>query len=187
MLVNSFFETKVDQLFEVLNRLSSLFEDAGINYQLIGGMATYMHVNRIDPMGARLTRDVDVCVRRQDLKKIADFANKHGFHFHHAAGIDTLLDLEDPKAHSAVHLIFAGDLVRPNELAPVPEIDQPDRFEQFYVAPVSQLLQMKLTGNRFKDMAHIRDMLNVGLITPEMEAALPTALLERLKFIKAHE
>ena len=129
MLVNSFFETKVDQLFEVLNRLSSLFEDAGIKYQLIGGMATYMHVNRIDPMGARLTRDVDVCVRRQDLKKIADFANKHGFHFHHAAGIDTLLDLEDPKAHSAVHLIFAGDLVRPNELAPVPEIDQPDRGE----------------------------------------------------------
>ena len=46
---------------------------------------------------------------------------------------------------------------------------------------------MKLTGNRFKDMAHIRDMLNVGLITPEMEAALPTALLERLEFIKAHE
>ena len=103
VLVNSFFEAKVDQLYEVLSRLSGLLKDAGVRYQLIGGMATYMHVNRIDPVGARLTRDVDVCVRRQDLGKIAEFANRHGFQFRHAAGVDMLIDLDEPKSHSAVH------------------------------------------------------------------------------------
>lgn len=163
----------MDQLLEVLSRLAALLDDAGVKYQLIGGMATYMHVHRLDPMGARLTRDVDICVHREDLPKIAEHAREHRFQFRHAAGIDRLLDLEEPKAHSAVHFVFSGELVRPNELAKVPELDQPDRFDQFKVAPVSHLLTMKLTSYRFKDMAHIRDMLNVGLITPEMEAAQP--------------
>ena len=187
VLVNSFYETKVEQLFEILSRLTALLDDAGVKYQLIGGMATYIHVNRIDPMGARLTRDVDVCVRRQDLTRIAEFANKHGFRFRHAAGVDMLLDLDEPKAHSAVHFVFSGEKVRPNDLAPIPEIGQPDRFGQICVVPVGHLLQMKLTSYRLKDMTHVRDMLDVGLITPEMEAALPSALRERLDFIKAHE
>jgi hypothetical protein len=187
VLVNSFFEAKVDQLYEVLSRLSGLLEDAGVKYQLVGGMATYMHVNRIDPLEARLTRDVDICVRRKDLARIAEFAGKHGFQFRHAAGIDMLLDRDEPKAHSAVHFVFSGEKVRPDYVATVPEIDQPDRFEQFCVAPVSHLLQMKLTSNRIKDMTHVRDLLNVGLITPEMEAALPPALRERLDYIKSRE
>ena len=40
VLVNSFYETKVDQLFEILSRLTALLDDAGVTYQLIGGMAT---------------------------------------------------------------------------------------------------------------------------------------------------
>lgn len=187
MLVNSFFEAKVDQLYEVLTRLSALLEDAGVKYQLIGGLATYMHVNRIDPMGARLTRDIDICVRRPDLNRIAALAGKHRFQFRHAAGIDMLLDLEEPKAHSAVHFVFSGEKVRPNYLEPVPDIDKPDRFEQFYVAPVSHILQMKLTSYRPKDVAHVQDMLLVGLITPDVEALLPLSLRERLEDVKKLE
>jgi hypothetical protein len=127
---------------------------------------------------------VDICVRRDDLATIIDLAAKHRFQF---IDPNTLRDLHEPKAHSAVHLIFTGELVRANELAVVPEIDQPVHLDRFKIAPVFELLIMKLTSNRFKDMAHVRDMLNVDLITPEMEAAIPAALRERYDFIKAHE
>ena len=184
MLVNSFFEAKLAQLMEVMTRAAALLDEAGVNYQVTGGMAVYLHVDPIDPLHARLTRDVDVCVRRDDLAKIIELAGKHRFQF---TGVDTLLDLYEPKAHSAVHFVFTGELVRANELAVVPDIDRPNQFDQFKIAPVSALLTMKLTSNRFKDMAHIRDMLNVGLITAEMEAELPPPLRERFEFIKAHE
>ncbi|MCX6602443.1 MAG: hypothetical protein NTV52_02485 [Acidobacteria bacterium] len=46
---------------------------------------------------------------------------------------------------------------------------------------------MKLTSNRLKDMTHVRDLLDVGLITPAMEAGLSAALRQRLDFIKGHE
>lgn len=79
VLINSFFKGKVDQRYEVLVRLSAHLEEAGVPYQLVGGMATYSHVNRVDPVEARMTRDVDICVRREDLGKIAEHAGKHGF------------------------------------------------------------------------------------------------------------
>ena len=63
----------------------------------------------------------------------------------------------------------------------------PEIIDGFCVAPITELLRQRLTRNRFKDMMYTRDMLNVGLITPEMEAALSAALRERLDFIKAHE
>jgi len=187
MLVNALFEEKLDQLFEAMKRAAALLEEAGVEYQFVGGMATYLHVNQIDPMEARLTRDVDVCIRRRDLAKITELAGSHGFQFRHVAGIDMLVDFDQPKAYSAVHLVFAGEFVRAHELAVVPEIEEPDRIEDFRIAPVFQLLIMKLTSNRLKDMTHIRDMLNVGLITGEMEDKLPQILRERFEFIKAHE
>jgi hypothetical protein len=187
VLVNTFFEAKVDQLVNVLTRVSALFEEAGVKYQVVGGMATYLHVNRVDPLEARLTRDIDICIHRADLDTIAALANKHGFQLRHAAGIDMLLDIVQPKARSAVHLIFSGEKVRPDYLAPVPELDKPDRIDNFRIAPISHILQMKLTSYRPKDVAHIQDLLHVGLITPEMESELPPALAARLKDVKKLE
>lgn len=187
MLINTFFEERVDQLFEVLRRAAALLDEAGIRYQLAGGLAVYMHVDRIDHMHARLTRDIDICIDRPDVTKISEFVDKHGFQFRHADGIDMLLDRDRPNSRSAVRFVFAGEKVRPTYLTAVPEIGQPERIDNICVAPIPDILLMKLTSHRFKDMTHVRDMLDVGLITPEMEAALPPALRERFDFIKAHE
>jgi hypothetical protein len=150
-------------------------------------MATYLHVDRIEPLEARLTRDVDICIRRADLDRIATIAHKHGFEFRHAASIYMLVDRNQPKARSAVHLVFSGEKVRPGYIAPVPEIDQPDRIGGYCVAPVSHILRMKLTSYRAKDVTHVQDLLTVGLITPEVEATLPPELLQRLEDVKRQE
>jgi hypothetical protein len=42
---------------------------------------------------------------------------------------------------------------------------------------------MKLTSNRDKDRAHLRDMIGVGLIGPPWLTKLPPELAERLKQI----
>jgi hypothetical protein len=43
------------------------------------------------------------------------------------------------------------------------------------LASVSDLVHMKLTSFRLKDKVHIQDLDSVGLITPEIEQALPEA------------
>ena len=46
---------------------------------------------------------------------------------------------------------------------------------------------MKLTSFRLKDKVHIQDLDGVGLITPEIEAALPEPLRERLREVRTLE
>ena len=103
-MVNTFFENKVDQLFEVAGRLAKALSQAGIEYRVVGGFAAYMHVNEVEPMGARLTRDIDVAIDRADLDAIIKAVRPYGFRYRHAAGVDMLVDAEAPKAHSAASM-----------------------------------------------------------------------------------
>ncbi len=58
MLVNATFEGAVDQILDVAERFSAAVLAAGIPCRVIGGLAVYLHVDEIDPLAARLTRDV---------------------------------------------------------------------------------------------------------------------------------
>ncbi|MBI1791512.1 MAG: hypothetical protein HYR60_28620 [Acidobacteria bacterium] len=186
MLVNTFYEAKVEQLFEVVARLHTALAGAGIEYRIIGGMAVYMHVNAVDPIAARLTRDVDAAVARRDLAAIVAAVAPYGLKYRHVAGIDMLVDAREPKARSAVHLVFVQERVRPTDPQPVPGFSTPACYQSgITVVPVPELLQMKLTSFRLKDQVHIQDMDKVGLITPEIEALLSEVLAERLRQVRA--
>ena len=188
MLVNTFFENKVDQLFEVAGRLAKALSQAGIEYRVIGGFAAYMHVNEIEPMAARLTRDIDVAIDRKDLEAIAEATRPLGFRYRHVAGVDMLVDAEAPKAHSAVHLVFIGEKVRQEYSEPVPTFSPAVRYENgISIISVADLVKMKLTSFRLKDRVHVQDLDGVGLINPEIEAGLSPTLVERLKQIRATE
>src|SRR6267378_1324618 len=188
MLVNTFFEKKVDQLFEVAGRLAKALGQAGIEYRVVGGFATYMHVNEIEPMAARLTRDIDVAIDRRDLEAIAEATRPFGFRYRHAAGVDMLVDAEAPKAHSAVHLVFIGEKVRKEYTEPVPTFSAPVRYENgISIISVADLVKMKLTSFRLKDRVHIQDLDSVGLITPQIEAELSPPLKTRLQEVRATE
>ena len=98
-----------------------------------------------------------------------------------------LVDPVQPSARSAVHLVFAGERVRPSDPEPIPFSDPVPTAEGVLLAPVKDLLRMKLTSFRLKDKVHIQDMDSVGLIAPEIEESLPDALRERLKEVRATE
>ncbi len=52
------------------------------------------------------------------------------------------------------------------------------------MAPVADLVTMKLTSFRLKDQVHIQDMDSVELITAEIEQQLSDTLRERLAQVR---
>jgi hypothetical protein len=187
MLVTAHYEKRVEQLTDLASRFADALSRAGIEYRIVGGLAVYLHVNAIDPLAARLTRDIDAAVRRTDIEKIAQVVKPVGLEFRHVAGVDMLVDSARPKARSAVHLIFVNEKVRPEYAEPVPAFSPAAPVDGLVVAPVADLVKMKLTSFRDKDRVHVRDMDSVGLITPEIEAGLPEALRQRLAEVRASE
>ena len=187
MLANTIFEGAVEQIIDVAARFTTLLEKAGIPCRVVGGLASYLHVHQVDPLLARLTRDVDVAIDRARLEAVRAAVEPHGFLYRHAAGVDMFLLAENPDARSGVHLIFVGEKFRPEDLESIPS-STPVRAQQgILIAPVADLVRMKLTSFRLKDKVHIQDLDGVGLITPEIEQNLPEALRQRLAEVRATE
>jgi hypothetical protein len=69
----------------------------------------------------------------------------------------------------------------------VPSSEAEKTSEGIPVAPVADLIRMKLTSYRLKDRVHVQDLDSVGLISKEIEAQLPPLLLDRLAEIRASE
>ena len=59
--------------------------------------------------------------------------------------------------------------------------------EGIVLAPVADLVRMKLTSFRLKGKVHLIDLDSVGLITPEIDQTLPEALRVRLDQVRAEE
>jgi hypothetical protein len=188
MITATAYDKHVEQLFEVMKRVHNALTNAGIDYRIVGGMGVFFQVSERDPIAGRLTKDVDIAIRREDLERIASAVQEFGFKYRHAAGVDMLVDATQPKVRSAVHFVFTREKVRPEYLEPVPDFSRPTVTQEgLLLASVADLLKMKLTSLRLKDKVHIIDMDGVGLITPEIENALPETLRLRLQQVRAEE
>jgi len=180
------YDRHVEQIFEVLLRVTRALADAGIPYRVVGGFAVFLHISERDPLAARMTRDIDLAVDRRDLERLRQAVRPLGLEYRHAAAVDMLVDAAEPRARSAVHLVFVGEKVRKEYPEAVPGFSPPVKTpEGVLLAPVADLVRMKLTSYRLKDRVHLEDLEAVGLITPEIEAQLPGALLERLRELRA--
>lgn len=187
MLANTIFEGAVEQILDVTKRFASALEVAGIPYRVVGGLAVFLHVDPVDPMAARLTKDVDVAIERRHLDAIGIAVKPYGFTFRHVAGVDRFLDAKNPGARGAVHVVFVGEKVRPEYLESVPASEPARSSKGFLIAPVVDLVRMKLTSFRLKDQVHIQDLDAVGLITPEIEQTLSAPLRARLAEVRSKE
>jgi hypothetical protein len=187
MITAHAYDLHVENLFEKMRRVHAALSPAGIPYRIIGGMGVFLQVSEKNPDNARLTRDVDVAVLRADLERIKKAAEAGGFRYRHAAGVDMLVDASSPRAGAAVHLVFAGEKVRPEYAEPIPFSEPTPTAEGILIASVADLLLMKLTSFRLKDKVHVQDMDAVGLITPEIEGGLPEVLRGRLAEVRSTE
>lgn len=188
--INTLFEERLFALVGTLERIAKPLADEKIPYELIGGGAVMIQVNRVEPSAVRNTKDIDIMIHRSDLERIKNVAQRHGFGFRHTAGVDMLLPHGETQARNAVHLIFSGEKVRPSQVVANPPI-RPEHLSihgiQVAVIPVVDLVQMKLSNNRDIDRVHVRDLDSVGLITADVEKALPAVLHARLQEIRSSE
>ncbi|HWF37016.1 MAG TPA: hypothetical protein VG322_00755 [Candidatus Acidoferrales bacterium] len=177
----------MDRLFQLAATLEKAFSEADIEYRIVGGLAVYLYVEEAEPDAGRLTRDVDIVVRREDVQRIAAAVRPFGLEYRHVAGGDMLVDRDAPSAKRAVHLVFTGEKVRPEYEQPVPPLVTSHKLRGVPLIPLSDLVRMKLTSFRLKDQTHLKDMDEAGLITPDIEKKLTPKMRDRLQGIRAVE
>ncbi len=174
-------ERAVQIVKDRLRRVSQALGGAGIPYAVIGGNAVQIWVAQVDESVVRSTRDVDIILNRDSLADAITALEKVGFIYRHAAGVTMFLDGPDAKARDAVHVVFAGEKVRPTYHEAVPLIDEYELDNDVRTLPLEALVRMKLTSYRDKDRTHLRDMLSVGLIDETWPSRFSPELQSRLQ------
>ena len=171
----------VDKVRDRLLRATAALESARIPYAVVGGNAVAAWVARVDEAAVRNTQDVDILVRRSDFAAVQSALASAGFSYRHVGGMDIFLDGLSAKARDAVHVVFAGEKVRPAESMPNPDASQSVFLSPYRVLTLEALVQIKLTAFRDKDRTHLRDLLGVGLIDQAWTARYPPELAGRLQ------
>ena len=176
-------ERAVEKIQERLERTATTLEAAGIPYAIIGGNAVRAWVAQADEAAVRTTRDVDILLRRADFPRAIEAMERAGFIYRHVKSIDMFLDGEGTKDRDAVHVLFAGEKVRQDDLVAAPDVDDSEIVENHSVLRLEALVRMKLTSFRRKDQMHLIDMLDVELIDESWRDRLPAELAARLQEI----
>ena len=94
-----------------------------------------------------------------------------------------MLGLPDQKPAEAVHLLFTGEKSKWTQPLPHPSL-HPELIELFGltvpVAPLTDLVRMKLTSFLPKDLVHLQILDETGLLSAPVEESLAPELAARL-------
>ena len=172
----------VNKITERLHRAAAALDAAGVPYAVIGGNAVINWVSRVDDSRTRFTKDVDILLRRSDIDAAERALAPVGFKRRLVLGVTAFVDGPDGKFGDALHVIFAGEKVRPEYVTHAPDVNECELAEHFRVLSLDALVRMKLTSNRDHDRTHVRDLISVGLVDESWLAQLPVELAERLKY-----
>ena len=138
-------------------------------------------VARVDRAAVRNTQDVDILVRRSDFDAVKQALESVGFVYQQVMNVDCFLDGREGNPRDAVHLIYAGEKVRPDDVAPAANVTEVEHADDYDVLTLDALVQMKLTSFRRKDQVHLLDLLDVGLIDATWLSALMPEHATRLQ------
>ena len=174
-------ERAVQKVQERLERTAAILEQAGVPYAIIGGHAVRAWVAQADEAAVRTTRDVDILLRRSDWPAAVAAMERAGFVYRHVKGIDMFLDGPGAKERDAVHVLFAGEKVRPDDPVPTPDVSESEDIQHQRTLRLDALVRMKLTAFRRKDQMHLLDMIDIELVDESWCGRLPPALAVRLK------
>lgn len=170
-----------EKVKERLRRATKALADAGVPYAVVGGNAVAEWVARVDEDAVRNTRDVDLLVRRADFPAVRTTLEAAGFVYYQLLDVDMFLDGPQGRPSGGVHLLYAGEKVRPEHATPSPEIADSEAAVDFQVVSLEALVVMKLNSNRLKDKVHLLDLIGVGLIDATWPARMPPELAPRLQ------
>jgi hypothetical protein len=170
-----------EKVKERLRRATKALDDARVPYAVAGGNAVAEWVARIDEGAIRGTPNVDLLVRRADLPAARIALESAGFVYHQLLDVDVFIDGLHGRPRGGVHILFAGEKVKPEYEHASPDLDESERAAEFQVTTLPALVRMKLISNRLKDKVHLLDLIGVGLIDATWPARFPPPLGDRLQ------
>jgi hypothetical protein len=172
----------MEQVERRLRKVTAALDAAEIPYAVIGGNAVALWVAKADPSATRTTQDVDLLVERSDLGRISKVMRELGFEMQDLHRLVLFVDPEAPSRRSGVHLVWAGEKVRPSYAHAAPALTETVRDpEGFQVLDLPALVRMKLTSFRDIDKVHIADLMRVGMVSEDLRDSLPPDLRQRLE------
>ncbi len=174
-------ERAVERVNERLRKTVTILENAKVPYAVVGGHAVRAWVAQVDEAAVRTTRDVDILVRPHDLPHLVEAMTRAGFHHRETAGLNMFVEDPDGSARDAVHVVLTGEIVKPNDFDPNPDIEPMTRANNFQTITLEALVRMKLNSHRDKDRVHVRDMISVGLVDETWLVRYPDPIRNRLK------
>lgn len=168
-------------LMDRARRFADALRAAKVPFAVCGGLSVMAWVETRDPGRARSTKDVDVLMRRGDLLRAASALEPHGFVFVEVNGVPMFLDGADGLPSQAVHVVIADEEPSRHERVRTPALGTPCDDGEFPWprVPLHALLEMKLLAMRPHDIAHIGDLLRVGLIDRTWRDRVRAELRER--------
>src|SRR5579863_1574200 len=150
---NLLFEAGMYSLSNDLERIVKVLQDAGVRFEIVGGVAVNAHILTKNRSRSFVTRDIDVLLHRSDIERVAKAAEPFGYTARKIMGGFMLIRPEQDAAE-AVHILFAGERSKSTQPLPHPELC-PEGKRLFDlnvpVAPLRDLIQMKLSSFRPKD------------------------------------
>ena len=124
-------ERAVERVNERLRKTVRILENANIKYAIVGGHAVRAWVAQIDEAAVRTTRDVDVLIRPDDLPALKEAMIAAGFFHRQTSGIEMFVEEPEVSARDAVHIVLAGQMVRPDDYEPNPDVEPREHVEDF--------------------------------------------------------
>jgi hypothetical protein len=135
-----------EKVKERLRTATRALDAARVSYVVVGDNAVAEWVGRIDEEAVRNTRDVDLLFRRVDLPSARAALELEGFIHHYVFGVDTFIDGPHGKPSGGIHVLFAGEKVRREDVDALPDIAESKRAVDFQVVTLEALVRMKLTA-----------------------------------------
>ncbi len=166
---------------ERLRRATRALDAAGVPYAVVGGNAVAEWVARVDEGATRNTKDVDILIDRADFDAFRNVLESVGFIYHHVWGVDAFIDGPQGKPSEGVHLLFAGEKLKPSDLQELPTLEESERAIEFQVISLEGITRMKLIAWRRKDQVHLLDLIGVGLLDATWPSRFTPALGARLQ------
>lgn len=166
--INLLFESAMYNLVDELDQIAKVLTQAEVPFAVIGGMAVNAHlVSSQQASRAFVTRDIHLLVERSNLPTIVRAAEAAGYTARKIMG-GYMLIRPGQQPGEAVHLVFAGEKSRSDNLLPHPAVRAENKQLFGIVVPVAalaDLVRMKLNSFRAKDLVHLQTLDSSGLIT----------------------
>lgn len=164
-----------------LRRSTQVLEQANIPYAVVGDNAVSAWIASIDESAVRNTQKVELLVRTCEFVRVKNALTGAGCVHRAVGGANLFADDATVRDWHSVRIVFAGDKVRPVDLASAPEVEQSEWVGTMQVLSLVPLVHMQLSMFRTNECVNLRDLIDVGLVDQSWTNWLPPALAARLQ------